>query len=97
MTMNIYRNGQRVRVSVAFTVNDVATDPSTVTLKVQAPDGTVDTYTYGASQVTKSSTGNYYKDVDVDQVGTWDFRFEGTGTCVAVEEQSFRVKTRFPV
>lgn len=95
MTMSIYANGQKVRVSVAFTVSDVATDPTTVTLKVGKPDGTVTSYTYALAEVTKSATGNYYKDITTDQVGIWDFRYEGTGTCVAVEELSFRVRSKF--
>jgi uncharacterized protein YfaS (alpha-2-macroglobulin family) len=96
MTINIYETGQKVRCSAAFTVNSVATDPTTVTCKVKDPSGNTTTYVYGTdADLKKLSTGNYYIDVTTDEKGEWFFRFEGTGTCVAVEESSFRVRSAF--
>ncbi len=96
MTLNIYKNGQKVRCSVAFTVSGVATDPTTVTCKVKDPSGNVTTYVYGTdAALVKDSTGNYHVDVTTDENKQWYFRFEGTGACVAVEESSFRVNSVF--
>jgi len=96
MTINIYENGQKVKCAVMFTVSDIATDPTTVTAKVKDPSGNVSTYVYGTDEeVVKSSAGNYYIDVTTDEKGLWHFRFEGTGTCVAVEESAFRVRSAF--
>lgn len=83
---NEYHKGNQSRISNAFTVNSVATDPTTVTLTVHKPDGTSTPYTYALGQVMKESTGNYYKDVDLDQAGIWHYKWEGTGACQAVDE-----------
>lgn len=89
--------GDVVRISVSFAVSGVYTDPTTVTLKVKDPSGTVDTYTYALSQVTKSATGVYYKDLTIDEAGTWRYEWTGTGSCAAVEEgQVYARKTRVP-
>lgn len=96
MTINYYKQGQKVRGSCTFTVDDVATDPTTVTAKVMDPSGNVSTYVYGVdAELGKTSTGVYYVDVVTDEEGEWRFRFEGTGTCTAVEESSFGVYSEF--
>jgi len=89
---NTYDIGDGVRVSIAFTVDDVATDPTTVTLKIKDPTPTTTTYTYALATVTKGSTGNYYKDITIDASGTWYYRWTGTGTVVAATEDYFEVR-----
>ena len=96
MTINVYENGQQVRCTCTFTVNSVNTDPTTVTAKVKDPSGVETSYVYGVDEeVVKSAAGIYYIDVTTDENGLWYFRFEGTGTCVAVEESAFRVRSVF--
>jgi uncharacterized protein YfaS (alpha-2-macroglobulin family) len=96
--LNIYEVGQRVRCAVTFTVNGTNTDPTTVKAKVKDPSGNITTYTYGSdTELVKDVTGQYHIDVDTDERGEWHIRFEGTGTCMAVEESAFRVRTSFPV
>lgn len=92
---NRYWQGQAVRLSCTFTVNAVATDPTTVTLKVKDPGGSVVTYTYALGQVTRSAAGVYYKDISTDETGTWQYQWLGTGTCEAVDEDKFEVFTNF--
>lgn len=87
-----YDIGDLVRVTGTFTVGGTATDPTTITLKVMNPAGTTTTYTYALSQVTKSATGIYYKDVSPDTRGVWMYEWTGTGTCQAVDEGEFWVK-----
>jgi hypothetical protein len=92
MPTNTYDKGDLVRVKATFTVNAVLTDPTTITLKVKDPEGTVTTYTYAGGAVSKTSTGLYYKDVSVTNDGMWYYRFEGTGTVQSAGESSFRVR-----
>lgn len=92
MATNTYDKGDLVRVKATFTVSSVLTDPTTVTLKVKDPDGTISTYTYTGGTITKSSTGVYYKDVSVSNDGAWYYRFEGTGTCQTAAEGMFKVR-----
>lgn len=85
MALNNYYTGNIIRVSAAFTVSGVATDPTTVTLSVKDPTGTVNT-----PAPVKDSTGNYHADIAVGTiVGSWYYRFSGTGACVAAAETEF--------
>jgi hypothetical protein len=63
-----------------FKVNGAATDPTTVTLTITEPDGTTTAYTYAATEITRTGTGVYTKDVTSDSAGTWQYEWEGTGT-----------------
>lgn len=87
-----YLEGATVRVQATFQVDDTDTDPTTVTLKVKDPSGNVDTYTYGAGEVTKSATGVYYKDIMPDEVGHWVYRWIGTGTAAGVSEAIIEIE-----
>lgn len=94
-TYNTHDLGDQVRVSVVFT--EVATgdavDPSVVKCSVRDPDGTTTTYVYGTDdEVVKTSTGNYYMDVDADTYGTWYYRWFSTGTGKAGDESLFNVE-----
>lgn len=95
--MNEYFKGQKIRCSVAFTVNAVATDPTTITFKYRKPDGTTTTHLYGGvgSIVVKDTTGAYHADVSTTMDGEWLVRWEGTTACEATVEDSFLVTTRF--
>jgi len=90
--MNKYEKGETVRITGTFTVSSVATDPTAVILKVQRPSGAESTYTYALSQVTKSSTGIYYKEIAANESGRWYYRWEGTGAVVSADEDVFFVK-----
>jgi molybdopterin-guanine dinucleotide biosynthesis protein len=69
-------------------------DPTTITLTVVSPSGTSTSYTYAGATVTKSATGVYYKDLTPDAAGEWLYRWTGTGTVAAAEEQSLFVRAR---
>ena len=91
---NTYDVGDLVRVDSAFKdILGAAADPTTVTLKVLPPGGTVLTYTYALAEVTKSGTGAYYKDIPVTTAGTWYYRWLGTGAVVSAGEEYFHVRT----
>jgi hypothetical protein len=55
----------------------VLTDPSSVSLKLRAPTGTITTVT-----PTKASTGIYKHTFTADHSGDWRYRFEGAGSAV---------------
>lgn len=94
--INYYKLGQKVRCKVSFKVNGTLTDPTTVTAKIKAPSGNVSTYVYGTdAELVRESTGVYHVDVVTDEKRQWYFRFEGTGTCTAVEEKAFGARTAF--
>ena len=90
MSMSSYVPGDRVRLSAAFTVGSVATDPTSVTCIVRAPDGTETTY----SSPAKDSVGNYHVDHDLTaaKAGVYAQRWTGTGACQAAMEAEFFVQ-----
>jgi hypothetical protein len=63
-----------------FKVSGTATDPTTVSLIVTDPTGAATTYTYALSEITKSGTGVYTKDVACSTAGDWSYEWVGTGT-----------------
>ena len=89
---NVYDKNDKVRLTARFTINDILTDPTTVTLKIRNLSGVVGTYTYALAQVTKSATGVYYKDISLNLSGEWFYRWEGTGTVEAASETYLDVK-----
>jgi hypothetical protein len=89
-----YDVGDYVRCSAAFTQAAVAVDPTTVLLKVLAPDGTSTTYTYALATITKDSAGNYHVDVPVTMEGRYQYRWTSTGTGAASEEGFLYVRER---
>ena len=89
---NTYDKEDLIRLTGNFTVSSVLTDPVAITLQIIGPDRATGTYTYAAAQVTKSSTGIYYRDISLDKVGRWDYRFEGTGTVQAAADGVFLVR-----
>ena len=92
MATNVYDIGDRIRISVTFTVDGVASDPSEVTLKVQDPSGNEAEYVYSEGDLTRDDTGVYYYDVTVDESGYWYYRMEATGDVVASGESHLAVR-----
>ena len=90
MSMSTYCPGELIRLSAAFTVGGVATDPTTVTCIVRAPDGTETTY----ATPTRDSVGNYHVDHDLTaaKAGVYAQRWTGTGACQAAMESEFFVE-----
>lgn len=91
MAIDAYDIGDLVELQCTFR-NDagVATNPSTVSLRVKEPDGTTTTYAQGT--LTNGSAGVWTKNVTPDQSGTWYYRFIGTGAVAQEEEGAFYVR-----
>lgn len=97
MPINTYDKNDTVRVRAIFSVNSVNTDPTTITLKVKDPSGTISTYTYAGGSIIKEATGIYYKDLVPTDDGVWYCNFSGTGAVQSASERSFVVrKSEFP-
>lgn len=85
--------GDTVRLKNTFKVAGTVTDPTTVALVVTDPSLVATTYTWAGAEVTKASTGVFYRDVTVDEAGLWTYKFTGTGTAADVVTRTFTVQT----
>ena len=88
---NVYDEGDLVRLTAKFTILTELTNPSAVYLQVIGPDRVTGTYSYPTT-VSILATGTFYRDVSVDQVGRYDYNFQGTGTVQAVGAGKFLVR-----
>lgn len=66
--------GATERVTAGFTAAGVPADPTTITVTVIAPNGTVTTPT-----AQQADVGEWYIDLVLSQVGAWRVTWEGTG------------------
>ena len=79
-----YEVGDLVTLQATFTsIDGVVTDPTTVTLSVQDPGGTITAYTYAGLDITKVATGIYRYALSITTPGQWVYRWAGTGTVQA--------------
>ena len=95
MPTNVYPLNQTIRLSSVFTVNEIPTDPTQVTLFVQDPSGVESLYYYTSGSVLRLSTGSYYYDMLPDDTGNWYYRFEGDGVVAADEKQLIVERSEF--
>ncbi len=89
--MDNYFEGSRVRLMASFeNENHNLTDPTTVTAKVEKPNGVKTTYIYLTdAELVRESQGIYHVDVDANLPKIWYFRFEGAGAVEAASQGSF--------
>lgn len=88
-----YQLGDRIYLQGTFTGEDDAlADPTAIVCKVKDPSGNVTTYTYALAQITRVSLGVFRVSIDLDESGTWYYRFVGTGLIVAADETEFFVE-----
>jgi hypothetical protein len=92
--MNTYEQDNVVRVSVTFKdAAGVLADPTTVKLRVKIGSAEPSEYVYGTdSEVMRDSAGLYHADLAVNAPGTWRYKWLGTGTVTAADENSFKVE-----
>jgi hypothetical protein len=84
-----YDLGDVAVLNVTFSVAGVPTDPTTVSLTVAKPDGSLTVYSSG--QVSHDGPGVFHVDVTADQAGDWVWRWVGTGAAADVETGYFSV------
>jgi len=85
----IFEIGDAARIDVTFTSlsTGALTNPTTLTLTIQAPDNSQTT-----PSPTYDSTGKYHYNLDLTQSGTWLYRWYATGDVQAVNEGSIEVR-----
>lgn len=80
--------GNTYRLRGTFrTVLRILANPTTVTLRIEDPDGNVEVVASGS--ITNESTGVYYYDFAPDQAGRWYYRFIGAGAVIATNPETF--------
>lgn len=89
-----------VRFTVDFVSTDNVTlaDASTVNFLLLNPSGVVASFTNVAGaggSITRLGVGLFAKDVTLNAVGSWFYRWEGTGGVQANDEWSCLVKRSF--
>lgn len=84
-------SSELARLTNTFAVGGTATDPTTVSLIVTTPSQVETTYTYAASEITKSAVGVYYKDIACSEDGTWSYQWVGTGSATDSEAGTWEV------
>jgi hypothetical protein len=93
-----YLAGNKVRLSVAFTdANGAAIDPTSVSLKYQAPGQAAVTQAYNPGNILRDSAGNYHYDLDTTGLsGAVYYEWTSTGTGQAATAGELNV-TPLPV
>ncbi len=86
---NTYDVGDGIRLTGTFTISGSGTNPGTATITVTDPSEVVTTPAVG-----NGTDGVYLVDVIVDEVGTWYYRWTGTGAVIAASESHFFVRKR---
>jgi hypothetical protein len=61
-------------------------DPTTVRFRFETPSNVETTLTYPDASLTKTSTGKYQAAIDLNESGTWGFRWETAGTYKGADE-----------
>ena len=89
-TINTFDIGDIVRLQCLFeTAAGTDTDPPVVLCKVEDPNGTETTYTYGTDTnvIRKDSTGNYSCYVAPTVGGKWIYKWFGTDALTALYQR----------
>jgi hypothetical protein len=84
--MATYDKGDRVRVTATFKTAGTPTG-TTATCSQRKPSGT----NSAPSVITGSSTGIYYVDIDLDQIGTHTVKITSDDIVIATETIEFLV------
>lgn len=85
--------GSLAKFTATFRVLGVATDPTTVTFKLKAPDGTETSYVYETDdEVERDGEGIYSAAIVWIAPGRWWESWVGTGACAATDEKPHDVK-----
>lgn len=92
--INSYYIGNIITLTGTFKNGEGAVaDPTVVKVTVENPDGEETTYIYETDdEVVNVSTGIYTIDIDIDQSGTWYYRWWSTGLIKAARQNLFEVE-----
>ena len=91
-----FQVGDKAIVTATFTDpanSNAKVDPTVVAFKVQNPNGSTSTFTYGTdSEVDNTSTGIYTLEINITMAGTWKWRSYSTGNYQGAAQGSFEVE-----
>lgn len=94
---DIFDIGDLIRASVVFYSGSFVVDPTVITYEIRKPDETRSIFVYGGGDITRVTTGSYYRDVGLNQSGQWWDRWYCSGVIVSAQESYFEVRrTVFP-
>ena len=93
ITPREYDVGDGVRTTSLFKVSGVLTDPTTVTIKIKSPDGTITTKTWAGGDIVRTSLGVFTHTFTVTAAGSWWYRWEGAGAVIGAAERRLQVRT----
>lgn len=86
---NQYDKGDRVVLRAYFTDGlGAPAAPTTIVLRIKNPAGTITVTAPSANP----ALGTYEYDLDLNAVGDWYYRYEGTGAVVAAGEKRISVR-----
>lgn len=92
MSKTSFYEGTLVRCQFEFRNSSGYVDPTSVTCKVQEPQGTEAEYAYGDGTLLRASTGIYYVSINTTgKRGDWRVAAYGTGTNQAAVHKVFKV------
>ena len=97
----VYDLHDLIQLRATFLGTDGVTpaDPSTVTFIIKDASGVVASYVYtggaGGGSITRTGVGGYFKDIAALAVGSYFYRYEGTGGVIVADEWSFEVAASF--
>ena len=90
---DIYDVGDEVQlIGKFYDVNDALIDPTTIHVTYRTPGGTTVTKTY-PTDITRDSLGIYSFIVNVNEGGTWRYRWHSSGNAQAAGEKTFVART----
>lgn len=74
--------------------NSVGTviDPTTITLYLEQPSGSVGTHTYASGSIIRAASGTYTYNGTATEAGYWNVRWVGNGAAVAAQQGRYFVR-----
>lgn len=89
MAINIYTQGELVRLSASFADGASPINPGDVFLNLKYPTGA--SVLVSGSLITNASPGIYQTDIDASLPGRWHYRWYSTGCGQAAKSNYFKV------
>ena len=89
MAINVYTQGELVRIAASFANGASPIDPANVFVNLRYPSGA--SATVSGSTITNASAGYYYTDIDASSPGRWHYRWYSTGCGQAAKSNYFKV------
>ena len=90
---NVYAFNQGVKLKMTFDVDGALTDPDSISLSIEKPDGTVVAKT--EADCVRESLGVWHYVQQGSLEGRWRWHAEGTGAATAAGDRHFTILPEF--